>query len=426
MTRERMTYRNDAARRAGFTLLEVMVVLVLITVITAIIYATFSTVANSAEEVRADVERVRLEQYLIRSLATNLATVFTDPLYEDANFNFIGTDFENQDGPADSLTFCSTAPLIGGFSLPGDVKLVTYEIPGLRDEDLFLSDDSARWRAAQAYEDAVTGEVVDNPYALGRKLTISETPMMTGNTRSMQGNLEDDEDIFAMNESLRARSRGRDAFTGAGGNLSDTSMEERRRREEAQRRRDERRDQRSRPRPSDFMEEDDALSGESLTNKAMFQTPYMEMPIRTLDIEYFDGEDWVQEWNSSAYDNQVEQQAPGSRLNLPPAPEPMGRLPWAVRFRINFEKPKEELDRDRQSGFNEDEDVDFEMVVPVRQGQGITQHVYEVPELQQLIPGYTGGVQQAEQGDETEQQRGGGGNTQRRGEGGSTQFGTRN
>ena len=31
-------------------------------------------------------------------------------------------------------------------------------------------------------------------------------------------------------------------------------------------------------------------------------------------------------------------------------------------------------------------------MVPVRQGQGITQHVYEVPELQNLVPGYAGGA----------------------------------
>ena len=410
-----------SSRQQGFTLLEVLIVLVLFTVITAIIYATFSTVVNSSEAVRTDVERLRLQEYLVRSMTTNLSTVYTDVLDEDANFNFIGIDFENEDGPADSLTLCSTAPLIGGFSLPGDLKLVTYEIPGVMDEDLFLNED--RSRAAADYEASVKdGDAVDNPYDLGRKFSISETPLMTGNTRSMQGNLEDDEGIFEANEDLRARSRGRDAFSGgAYGERDNTDdLDRQRRREDGERRREERRQ----PRPSDYMDED-APADEPITNKAMFQTPYMEMPIRTLDIEYFDGEEWVKEWNSSAYDNQLQDQSPaqGQALNLNkhPTPEPMGRLPWAVRFRINFEKTAEELAQDRKDGLIEDEDVDFEMVVPVHQGQGITQHVYEVPELQNLVPGYVGpGAVPVAEG-EGEGERGGPSNTP----GPNSGFGTR-
>lgn len=388
----RTTHEDRQATARGFTLLEVLIVLILFTVITAIVYATFSTVVNSSEAVRVDVERLRLHEYLVRSLTTNLSTVFTDVLYEDANFAFVGTDFEDEDGPADSLTFCSTAPLIGGFSLPGDVKLVTYEIPGLRDEDLFLSDEQSR--AAEEYAQSVQGpDELVNPYELGRKLTISETPMMTGNTQSMQSDIENDETIFETNEALRAQSRGRNAFSGAyGEEASEPDYERERRREEGERRREER----SRPRPSDYMD-DDEYDDEPIANKAMFQTPYFEMPVRTLDIEYFDGEEWVKQWNSSAYETPVDDQTQSSGLLTNPIEpsEPMGRLPWAVRFRINFEKTQEELDQDRHDGLIEDEDVDFEMVVPVRQGQGITQHVYEVPELQELVPGYTGPGQSA-------------------------------
>src|SRR5690606_18620891 len=85
-------HTHNRTRRQGFTLLEVLIVMVLFTVVTGIVYATFSTVVNSAEDVRVDIERVRLEEYLIRSLTTNLATVFTDPMYEDANFHFVGKD----------------------------------------------------------------------------------------------------------------------------------------------------------------------------------------------------------------------------------------------------------------------------------------------------------------------------------------------
>lgn len=411
-------HTHNRTRRQGFTLLEVLIVMVLFTVVTGIVYATFSTVVNSAEDVRVDIERVRLEEYLIRSLTTNLATVFTDPMYEDANFHFVGKDFEDEDGPGDSLTFCSTAPLLGGFSLPGDVKLVTYEIPGLYDEDLFLSED--RDRAIREYEERLGVDALDNPYELGRKLSISETPMMTGNTRSMRGQLEEDEDIFAANEQLRARSRGREAFGGGQENTAN-DIDAQRRRQEAERRREERR----RPRPSDYMD-DEYYDEQRPVNEALFQTPYFEMPIRTLDIEYFDGEEWVQEWNSSAYDNSAElEQTTGFSLNRPKVGEPMGRLPWAVRFRINFAKTQEELERDRQEGYNEDEDVDFEMVVPVRQGQGITQHVYEVPELQNLIPGYIGPGRQPNPDEEGEEGERGGQGGNRNNTNSNTRFGTR-
>ena len=368
---------HTAQSRSGFTLLEVLIALVLFTLITAIIYATFSTVVNSTEMARVDIERLRMQEYLVRSFTTNLSTVYSDVLMEDANFDLVGIDFEDEDGAADSLTFASTAPLIGGFSLPGDIKLVTYEIP-IEDDEMFLSEDKPR---PTPRIDPETGEESTEPLPLEgeRQMVISESPLITGNTQSLNSDSDDEDDpMFENDRDADENNRERDGFSGSSGDRDpQREADVQARQAEAERRREER----NRPRPSDLMDEDDDEYKEPITNQAMFQRPYMELAVRTLDIEYFDGEEWVPEWNSSAYESTDED-----------TPEALGRLPWAVRLRINFAKSEEELAYDKQDGLNEEEDVDFEMVVPVRQGQGITQHVYEVPELQNLVPGYAGGA----------------------------------
>jgi prepilin-type N-terminal cleavage/methylation domain-containing protein len=374
------------AQARGFTLIEVLMVLVLFTVITAIVYATFSTVVNSTEMARADVERMRLQEYLVRSFSTNLTAVFTDVLHEDANFDFIGINFEDKDGPADSLSFCSTAPLIGGFSLPGDVKLVTYEVP-IRDDRFSLSQARPSAAEIEQWEE----EYGDVPGLLdsGRKLVITETPLITGNTKSLHPASDDVVGLASQSlGNLTERAATRGAF-GVGTGESDyrNSADARQRQLEAERRREER----SRPRPSDHMDKKDTDEA-PVTSKAMFQTPYMEVGIRTLDFEYFDGKEWVKEWNSSAYDTEPIPQAgfgASATARANQRPEAMGRLPWAVRVRINFHKTDEELALEKREGLIEKEDVDFELVIPLRQGQGITQHVQDVPALQDLAPGYS-------------------------------------
>jgi len=76
-------------------------------------------------------------------------------------------------------------------------------------------------------------------------------------------------------------------------------------------------------------------------------SPAWTAPIDGLDLSYFDGEQWVEDWDSMA----------------------MGRLPWGVRIRINFARLKSEED----AGFRKTlaEDPDFEMFIPIPLGVGV-------------------------------------------------------
>jgi hypothetical protein len=78
-------------------------------------------------------------------------------------------------------------------------------------------------------------------------------------------------------------------------------------------------------------------------NAAMYQAPSWSVPIRTLDITYFDGAEWVEEWDSMT----------------------LGRLPWCVQIRINFARTDEEIQREIDQNIDIENSPDFEMVVPL-------------------------------------------------------------
>jgi hypothetical protein len=66
-----------------------------------------------------------------------------------------------------------------------------------------------------------------------------------------------------------------------------------------------------------------------------------------MDIQYFDGEDWIDEWDSVAE----------------------GRLPWAVHFRLNFARPEGE----EEVGFDAIDDPDMSLIVALPGGAGLTE-----------------------------------------------------
>lgn len=77
-----------------------------------------------------------------------------------------------------------------------------------------------------------------------------------------------------------------------------------------------------------------------------------KISVRSVDFKYLRGEepdDWEDEWDS----NQE------------------GRMPWAVKVRVNFARSEEEYQDDIASGINFDEEADFEMVVPLPLGAGV-------------------------------------------------------
>jgi hypothetical protein len=89
----------------------------------------------------------------------------------------------------------------------------------------------------------------------------------------------------------------------------------------------------------------DADSGGFVTDMS-YQSPSWTVPIRSLDIRYFDGTDWLEEWDSTKEN----------------------RVPWCVDIRINFARPEEQLLQEQADGIRPDEDPDFEMVVPIPAG----------------------------------------------------------
>ncbi|MBN2308458.1 MAG: hypothetical protein JXR94_05775, partial [Candidatus Hydrogenedentes bacterium] len=82
-----------------------------------------------------------------------------------------------------------------------------------------------------------------------------------------------------------------------------------------------------------------------------YEAPNWTVPIRTFDVRYFDGAEWVEEWDSML----------------------TGRMPWCVQVRINFAKPDEQLELEQEERYDLIEDPDFEMVIAIPAGLGATQ-----------------------------------------------------
>ena len=75
----------------------------------------------------------------------------------------------------------------------------------------------------------------------------------------------------------------------------------------------------------------------------VFEAPSWSVPIRTFDVTYYDGTDWVEEWDS--------------QIN--------GSLPWCVRVRINFARTDAEIHAEYDQSIDIVENPDFEIVVPI-------------------------------------------------------------
>lgn len=265
----------------GFTLLELLISMSILVVITAIVYASFSGVTRTIDMTRTVTEEVRLRQFLGQSLRTNIATAYVDLSYTAEAFQFLGVNEDGIDGAKDSLRFISTASLIGGLTLPGDLKEVRYEVLEPRDSAMELSwDDDGDDETA----DALTGLAAE---LRGRhaRLRVTETPLLAGNVQSL-----DEETGY---------------FTPAEG----------------------------------------------------YESPQWDVPIRSFDVRYFDGEQWVDEWDSLG----------------------VGRLPWALRVRVNFARTEAYLEQERDKNYDEVEDPEFEMVVTLPAGVGVFEDQRQLP-----------------------------------------------
>lgn len=251
----------------GFTLLELLLAMMLLAIVTTIVYASFATVIGSIEIARAAGEELRLRQYIEKSLSTNFTSAYISAqmMYAAQNLGelngfFEGLNGEGAEGPTDSVRFVSTAPIIGGTALPGQLKMVSYEVvanSALDADRLDFSDEP---------------DSADRP---SRMLEAIEAPWSAAAFLSSSGASQ----------------------------LEETELEE--------------------------------------------QALHWTVPIRSMDITYFDGSEWQEGW------------------------EWPDRLPWCVYVRINFARTKDELDAEKAAGINPGEDPDLEMVIPIPMGLGV-------------------------------------------------------
>jgi len=290
--------------RMGFTLIELLIATTILVIVIAIVYASFVSVTSSVAEARLDAQKMKLRQFLIDNLHANIATIYTDfrSLAEDSErdpylFAFQGIDEEASKGPADSLQFACTAPLMGGLALPGDLKLVRYEISSSQNEEETEMDFGAGQEESEADE---------------RKLRVTETPVIASNLQTGQ---------------------------------NDQGMMQ-------------------------------SQTAEKLFEVAEgFESPSWSVPVRSFDVAYFDGDQWVDEWDSVG----------------------IGRLPWALRIRVNFAKTDDEVAAENREGLDQEENPDFELVLAIPEGAGTVLDARDVAYFFPPIPEEVQNTQQAGQ-----------------------------
>lgn len=256
------------SRVRGFTLLELLIAMTILAVLAAVVYATLSSILNATDSARAETMELRLREFLVDSITTNLSTLYVDPFYQQEVFQFVGKDEEGPHGPADALRFCSTAPLAGAPAMPGDIKEVRYEVLSETPEDSGLD-------LAVTEEEAERGVVPEGTEAY-RMLQAMETPLLGANVQQVDA----DAGYFVPDES--------------------------------------------------------------------YKSPSWTLPIRSMNIRYFDGTDWVDDWDSME----------------------LRRIPWCVEIKINFARTQAQLEADASQQYDPEEDPDLTLVVPIPVAHG--------------------------------------------------------
>ncbi len=275
-----MAKRRSGSGAAGFTLLELLVAISILAVIAGIVYGSFAGVTDATAMARASAEKLRLHRFLRRTLTELFSSVYTDVTCAREDYYFVGTNDTGPDGPMDLVELCSSAPMMGGMSLPGALKRVTIEVT---DED--LSD-----QTLDNLDIPIQGaDTSDQPWPV---LRVTETPLV------VTSGLDLGADSVA-------------AFAAAAAMVSE------------------------------------AVAAEAGV-ETEFDTPSWTVPVRSMDITYFDGEEWMEEWDSLA----------------------IGRMPWCVRVRINFAPTPEELEEEEDEGLDVVENPDLDLLVPIPLGVG--------------------------------------------------------
>lgn len=295
--------KRRAYRACGFTLLEVLIAISILVIITAVVYSSLSTVVTATEIARVSADEMRKSQFLTRSFQSNFSTVVADSMYQDERYVLVGISEKGSRGSMDSLEFACSSPVIGAASPPGAIKRVYYgavsQSPGAGGGGFFGDDDTQPVGAM--------------------KLESSEQMMLDPDFAEQYGG-----DLFSGGGGAANSFSGGSSFDRGGGSLSRTGSG------------------RSSSRGS-------GASHEPLLGGDAEQPPGWSVPLDGFDLAYFDGYEWVEDWDSIEF----------------------GRMPWAVRIRLNYARSEEENDADREAGIRQDEDFDFVAVIPIPIGAGL-------------------------------------------------------
>lgn len=98
------------------------------------------------------------------------------------------------------------------------------------------------------------------------------------------------------------------------------------------------------------VQEIDNESGNFVPDES-YQSPSWSVPVRSMNIRYFDGIDWVDQWDS------VE----------------MGRLPWCVEVKINFARTEAQVEAESAQEFDPETDADLTLEIPIPVAIGTTE-----------------------------------------------------
>lgn len=132
MTTARHPYRIVLA--SGFTLLELLIAITILSIVTTIVYATFVSVTDTMAAAREDAERLHLRLVLHDYFSTALAGLSADAACLSEARALEGKSENGSTGPADSLVFTANIPDTGPGSLPGMIRLVSFEV--VSDQDV--------------------------------------------------------------------------------------------------------------------------------------------------------------------------------------------------------------------------------------------------------------------------------------------------
>jgi len=226
----------------GLTLLELLVAIAILAIITAIVYGAFSSVVEGVENARQTASEMRVREFLTYNLERDFAGAYIHPYLQPpvVPYTFEGQNDDSPDGPDDSIEFYTTAPVLGGRAMPGEIKQVVISVI-----DNSKDKNNLDLNAPDENNPDNQDNQGDKPK---RMLQVVETPMSSASIDNLggldQSGLTNSSSMFDQNKQS---------------NLNNLSNQD--------------------------------------AQTAMVEAPSWTIPVQSFDVEYYDGKQWVQEWS---------------------------------------------------------------------------------------------------------------------------------